>query len=152
MSMLWLLPQYIIMTLGEVRFEIQKKDPVLEIFFQVMYSVTGLQFSYTQAPESMRSVLQGCWQLTVAFGNLITTIIVGASIFKRQTYEFALFAGLMFLDMVIFMWLGIRYKAIPLEELEKIDEEERQKTLDAENKKKGDSIEFPGTSREAKID
>lgn len=37
-SMLWLIPQYVIMTLGEV-----------------MYSVTGLQFSYSEAPESMRS-------------------------------------------------------------------------------------------------
>lgn len=37
-SMLWLIPQYVIMTLGEV-----------------MYSVTGLQFSYNEAPESMRS-------------------------------------------------------------------------------------------------
>lgn len=64
-----------------------------------MYSVTGLQFSYTQAPESMRSVLQGCWQLTVAVGNLIVTIIVGAKFFNSQVYEFALFAGLMFVDM-----------------------------------------------------
>lgn len=59
-NMLWLVPQYVIMTLGEV-----------------MYSVTGLQFSYTQAPDSMKSVIQGFWLLTVAVGNLIVTVIVG---------------------------------------------------------------------------
>jgi len=45
-----------------------------------MFSVTGLQFSYTQAPDSMKSVIQGCWQLTVAVGNIIVTIVVGMEI------------------------------------------------------------------------
>lgn len=111
-----------------------------------MYSVTGLQFSYTQAPESMRSVLQGCWLLTVAFGNLIVTIVVGAKFFNSQTYEFALFAGLMFLDMGIFMWLAIRYKAIPLDVLDQIDEDES--ALKSEEKQEKDPMDFPGTSGE----
>lgn len=34
-----------------------------------------------------------------------------------------MFAGLMFLDMIIFMWLAKRYKAIPLAELDRVDEE-----------------------------
>lgn len=96
MHMLWLLPQYIIMTLGEV-----------------MYSVTGLAFSYAEAPVSMKSVLQSCWLLTVAFGNVIDIIIIGARGFKSQAHEFFLFAGLMFVDMVIFMILAYRYKSIP---------------------------------------
>lgn len=86
--------------------------------------------------------------MTVGVGNLITTIIVGARIFKSQTYEFALFAGLMFLDMILFAWLAIRFKAIPLEELEKIDQE--QEALEQEEKKS--TLEFPETSREARID
>jgi solute carrier family 15 (oligopeptide transporter), member 1 len=135
LSMLWLIPQYVIMTLGEV-----------------MFSVTGLQFSFTQAPESMKSVLQGCWQLTVGFGNLITTLIVFASIFKSQTLEFALFAGLMFVDMAVFAWLAYRFKGISLDEIKKIEEEEEQ-TL--HNSEKKEPLEFPGTSdgtREARID
>lgn len=50
MNMLWLFPQYIVMTLGEV-----------------MFSITGLQFSFTQAPESMKSVLQGCWMVNLKY-------------------------------------------------------------------------------------
>lgn len=106
-----------------------------------MYSITGLQFSYTQAPESMRSVLQGCWLLTIAVGNLIVTIIVGAKFFDSQIYEFALFAGLMFIDMAVFIWLAIRYKAIPLEELENLDQEERVV------QEKRDSLDIAGKSR-----
>lgn len=96
MHMLWLLPQYIIMTLGEV-----------------MYSVTGLAFSYAEAPVSMKSVLQSCWLLTVAFGNVIDIIIIGAKGFSSQAHEFFLFSGLMFVDMIIFMILAYRYKSIP---------------------------------------
>lgn len=96
MHMLWLLPQYVIMTLGEV-----------------MYSVTGLAFSYAEAPVSMKSVLQSCWLLTVAFGNVIDIIIIGAKGFSSQAHEFFLFAGLMFVDMIIFMYLAYRYKSVP---------------------------------------
>lgn len=46
LHMLWLLPQYVVITAGEV-----------------MFSVTGLEFSFTQAPQSMKSVLQAAWLL-----------------------------------------------------------------------------------------
>jgi solute carrier family 15 oligopeptide transporter 1 len=88
-----------------------------------MFSVTGLEFSFTQAPESMKSVLQGCWQLTVAFGNLIVVFLVGINIFPQQSSEFLLFAGLMFVDMGIFAILAYYYKPISLEELDKIDDD-----------------------------
>ncbi|XP_017472601.1 PREDICTED: peptide transporter family 1-like [Rhagoletis zephyria] len=92
-SIFWLIPQYVIMTLGEV-----------------MFSVTGLEFSYAQAPLTMKSVLQACWLLTVAFGNLIVVIIAELSLFDSQADEFFLFAGLMFVDMIIFIFVAYRYK------------------------------------------
>lgn len=61
--------------------------------------------------------------MTVAVGNLIVVIIAGAKFFESQVIEFFLFAGLMFLDMIIFSWLAYRYKSIPLEELDKIDDD-----------------------------
>lgn len=70
MHMMWLLPQYIIITIAEV-----------------MFSVTGLQFAFTQAPKSMKSLLQAGWLLTVAFGNLIVVIISEVSIFDRQVSD-----------------------------------------------------------------
>jgi len=92
MNILWLVPQYVIMTLGEV-----------------MFSVTGLGFSYSQSPPSMKSVLQACWLLTVAFGNVIVVIIAEAALFDSQASEFFLFAGLMFADMLIFMVMAYYY-------------------------------------------
>ncbi|XP_055389660.1 peptide transporter family 1-like [Condylostylus longicornis] len=90
--MLWQLPQYIIITAGEV-----------------MFSVTGLEFSFTQAPQSMKSVLQACWLLTVAIGNLLVVFIAEFIKFHSQAFEFFAFAALMVLDMGIFILLALRY-------------------------------------------
>jgi len=95
---LWLLPQYVVITVGEI-----------------MFSITGLEFSYSQAPESMKSVLQACWLLTVAFGNIIVIIVAEAKAFN-QAGEFFMFAILMILDMIVFAWLAYRY--IPREQRE----------------------------------
>ncbi|XP_041987142.1 peptide transporter family 1 isoform X2 [Aricia agestis] len=94
---LWLVPQYVIMTMGEV-----------------MFSVTGLEFSFTQAPASMKSVLQSVWLLTVAFGNLIVVLIVEGNFLDAQWKEFFLFAGLMMLDMLIFTAMALKYKYVEL--------------------------------------
>ncbi|XP_018302584.1 peptide transporter family 2 isoform X2 [Mycetomoellerius zeteki] len=110
LHMAWMLPQYIIITMAEV-----------------MFSVTGLQFAFTQAPVSMKSLLQAGWLLSVAFGNLIVVIVKGAHPFERLVYEIFLYAGLMAVVMVIFAVMTIFYKyvempeedndvAIPLEE------------------------------------
>lgn len=96
-NMLWIIPQYVIMTLGEV-----------------MYSITGLEFSFTQAPQSMKSVLTGCWMLTIAFGNLVIVFIAELKFFDNQMWEFLMFACLMWVDMLLFGFLAYRYKAIPI--------------------------------------
>ncbi len=75
-----------------------------------MFSVTGLEFSYTQAPESMKSVLQACWLLAVAFGNIIVVIVAEVSFFDSQASEFFLFSGCMALNVVLFIWLASRYR------------------------------------------
>lgn len=67
MHLFWLLPQYIVITMAEV-----------------LFSVTGLEFAFTQSPSSMKSLMQSSWLLTVAFGNLIVVIIAEVSFFDRQ--------------------------------------------------------------------
>ncbi|KAL0280095.1 UNVERIFIED_CONTAM: hypothetical protein PYX00_001486 [Menopon gallinae] len=92
---LWLIPQYVVITAGEI-----------------MFSVTGLEFSFTQAPVSMKSLMQAAWLFTTAVGNLVVVIIAKAKVFSSQKYEFLLFGGLMFLDMVIFALMAMKYKYV----------------------------------------
>lgn len=77
---------------------------------EVMFSVTGLEFAYSQAPTSMKSVLQACWLLTVAFGNVIVVIIAETKFFQSQANEFFLFAVLMVIDMAVFGLIAMRYE------------------------------------------
>ena len=35
-----------------------------------MVSITGLEFSYTQAPNSMKSSVMALWLFAIALGNL----------------------------------------------------------------------------------
>jgi len=88
---LWLIPQYFVITASEI-----------------MISVTGLEFSYSQAPDSMKSVVQAAWLLTVAFGNIIVIIVASAKALD-QASEFFMFAILMMLDMFFLMFLAYRY-------------------------------------------
>lgn len=104
----------------------------------------------------MKSVLQAAWLLTVSFGNLIVVIIAEAEFFERQvsqmylldfkikfykfnffaltnfnhsfqSMEFFLFAVLMFVDMVAFAALAVRYKYVDQIEAEKIAYEASEK-------------------------
>lgn len=75
-----------------------------------MFSVTGLEFSFTQAPSSMKSVLQAFWLLTVTFGNIYVVIIAKIKLFEKQSGEFFFFAGLMVLNILLFIYLAMKYK------------------------------------------
>ena len=71
---------------------------------EVMVSVTGLEFSYTQAPKRMKSLIMGFWLFTVALGNKLVAILAGFQGMPWVTF-FWTFAGLMAGAAVIF---GIR--------------------------------------------
>lgn len=57
----------------------------------------------------MKSVMQSAWLLTIASGNLIVAIIAKAKFFSDQSSEFFLFAALMFVDIIIFIWMANSY-------------------------------------------
>ena len=57
---------------------------ILFYFFQVMTSATGLEFAYTQAPPSMKSVVQSFWLLTTCFGNIIDIFLVEIKLSPTQ--------------------------------------------------------------------
>lgn len=120
--MLWLIPQYIIITGAEV-----------------MFSITGLEFSYSQAPVSMKSLLTGMFLLTTAVGNLIIVIIESAKIFEKQSNDFFLYTGLMVADILLFTFMAMRYKYVKLDDS---DNEELNKE-EPEEKKLSNGIENP---------
>ncbi|XP_045725605.1 solute carrier family 15 member 1 isoform X2 [Mirounga angustirostris] len=108
------IPQYFLLTCGEV-----------------VFSITGLEFSYSQAPSNMKSVLQAGWLLTVAVGNIIVLIIAGAGQISQQWAEYILFAALLLAVCVIFAIMARFYTYINPAEIEaQFDNEDEKKNLE----------------------
>ncbi len=76
---------------------------------EVMVSITGLEFAYTQAPRAMKSTIMSFWLLTVAFGNMLDGIIAKLNVFTGSG-EFYFFAALMGFVSLIFVWSATRYQ------------------------------------------
>ena len=92
-SVLWQLPQYIIVSCGEI-----------------LFSITGLEFAFAEAPQSMKAVVQAGWLLTVAVGSLIVIIVAESSFFKRQRDEFFFFAAMMGVVCLLFVYIASKYR------------------------------------------
>lgn len=51
----------------------------------------------------MKTVSSALWLLTIAFGNLIDLVLMSSMhIFNYQSHEFLFYAGLLFVDLVLF--------------------------------------------------
>ena len=90
-SVLWQIIPFLVITMAEV-----------------MVSITGLQFAYTQAPRSMKSTIMSMWLLTVFFGNIITAWVAKVNTFDGGNF-FMFFAVLMAVFGIIFVWMAKNY-------------------------------------------
>ena len=79
---------------------------------EIMVSVSGLSFAYSQAPPSMKSVLQSLWLMTVAVGNLLVVIVAETKFVKDQVYEYLTFTGLILLATIAFCVISYFYEYV----------------------------------------
>jgi len=77
---------------------------------EVMVSVTGLSFAYTQAPKEMKSTIMSLWLMTTAFGNLLTAVVSSLNPFESGAKEFYFYAVLMLIVAFIFAFMASRYR------------------------------------------
>lgn len=96
---------------------------LLSYFFltsgEVMVSITGLEFSYTQAPKTMKSVIMALWFLAVAIGNLFTGLVNQLIIILKDKYKvewldgagyYWFFTILMTIAAVAFVFVAANYR------------------------------------------
>lgn len=98
-NIVWQLGGYIIMTAAEI-----------------LVSITALEFSYTQAPRRMKSVVMGAFLMSVALGNLFTAAVNfliqnpdGTSALDGPSY-YLFFASTMAVTAILFIPVAIWYK------------------------------------------
>ena len=99
MNIIWQLGGYVLMTAAEI-----------------LVSITALEFSYTQAPKKMKSIVMGAFFLSVSLGNLFTAAVNvfiqnpdGTSKFEGPSY-YLFFAATMALTAILFVPVAIWYK------------------------------------------
>ena len=83
-SILWQVVPYFIITLAEV-----------------LVSITGLEFAYSQAPKRMKSTIMGFWLLSIAIGNVFVSLLAEFGRLPLVQF-FWVFAGLMLLAGAMF--------------------------------------------------
>ena len=83
---------------------------------EVMVSITGLEFSYTQAPKTMKSLVMGMFFLSISLGNLLPFVVNrvienadGSSKLPGASYYW-FFTVLMLLTAVCFIPVAARYR------------------------------------------
>ena len=83
---------------------------------EVMISVTCLEFSYTQAPKTMKSLVFGLFMASVAIGNLFTSLVNifilnedGSSKLEGPDY-YLFFAGAMLVTAIIYIPVAMKYR------------------------------------------
>ena len=83
---------------------------------EVLVSITCLEFSYTQAPNKMKSLIMGFFMLSVSIGNIFTAMVNafiqnpdGSSKLEGASY-FYFFAGTMMVTSMLFLLVLKYYK------------------------------------------
>lgn len=77
---------------------------------EVMVSITGLEFAYTQAPKTMKGTIMSLWLLTISAGNFFTGVVSQLNPFTSGAAEFFFYGGLVFVVSFLFVAIAVRYK------------------------------------------
>ncbi|MFY9925885.1 MAG: POT family MFS transporter [Opitutaceae bacterium] len=95
----WQLPAYALVTAGEI-----------------MVSITSLEFSYTQAPKTMKSIVMAVYLWSITAGNAFTALVHvfiqnpdGTLKLSGASY-YLFFAGLSVASAVVFAFFASRYR------------------------------------------
>ncbi|CAJ0917094.1 unnamed protein product, partial [Mesorhabditis belari] len=91
-NILWQVPQIVVITAGEI-----------------LFSITGYEFAYSQCAPSMKAVVQAAWLFTTAIGDTIIVLITLWSPFDNMATMFFAYAGVMAVVIVLFAFMSHFY-------------------------------------------
>ena len=83
---------------------------------EILVSITCLEFSYTQAPKKMKSLIMAVYYLSISLGNAFTAAV---NVFIQNPDEsvklsgadyYLFFAGVMLITAIVFIFVALRYR------------------------------------------
>ncbi|KAI9762450.1 MAG: peptide transporter ptr2 [Chaenotheca gracillima] len=92
-------------------------------FAEIFFSITGLEYAYTKAPPSMKSVVMSMFLLTNAFGSALGIALSPTAEDPKLTTTYASLGGVMFVTAVVFFLCFRKYNSAE-EKLNRLDAED----------------------------
>ncbi|CAH0716480.1 unnamed protein product, partial [Brenthis ino] len=92
LQLVCIVPQYVLVSMAEI-----------------MFAVSGLEFSFTEAPKSMKTITIAAWYMSVAIGNLIVILVAQTKTFESRATEFFVYAGVLTAAMLLFLRMAQGY-------------------------------------------
>ncbi|CAH2091444.1 unnamed protein product [Euphydryas editha] len=77
---------------------------------EVLFAVTGNEFAFKEAPESMKAVMTAVWLLTEAAGNVIIIVITRLFANYEQETQSFIFTGMIFISISVFHFMAKGYQ------------------------------------------
>ncbi|PAV75579.1 hypothetical protein WR25_12590 [Diploscapter pachys] len=77
-NILWQVPQIVVITAAEI-----------------LFSITGYEFAYSQSAPSMKALVQALWLFTTSIGDSIIVLITALNLFSNMATEFFVYAALL---------------------------------------------------------
>ncbi|EGG23769.1 hypothetical protein DFA_05904 [Cavenderia fasciculata] len=87
------IPQYFIMAIAEL-----------------LVTVPGLEFAYSHAPASHKSLIMSGWLIAISLGNLFVVLVVDGFQIAVQWHEYLFFAGCTLIFSFVFVFIAYRFK------------------------------------------
>jgi len=132
---------------GTVNIGLQIPQIVIMAFAEILISITGLEFAYSQSPPQMKSLIMSMWLITVSIGNLFDTFVIALiKLSFWQSYLF--FSCCMFGFCLLFVFISIKYKPIEINYNDAISATQMNNL----NNPSYDQIENNGTSSSMEFD
>lgn len=97
-SIWWQVPQYVVISVSEI-----------------LVSITGLEFAFSQAPPDMKSTILAFFFLTMTLGDLATAVLYDACRARLSlAVTLCVFAALLAAAGLVFIAIAVAYKPRPL--------------------------------------
>ncbi|XP_023221491.1 peptide transporter family 2-like [Centruroides sculpturatus] len=93
LSILLQIPQYTLLAAGEA-----------------MFYISAMEFGYSEAPTSMKSIIQSCFFLDSALANFMILIVQQMKFLGKESHKLFIYFGLAVLDIMVLILVAYKYK------------------------------------------
>ena len=97
---------------GEVPIIAQLPQIFIMSVAEILVSVTGLEFAYTESPEELKAIITALFLATTGFGDLLAGLLYQILSGTNHTVMFILFSCLMGFNLILFWFVARGFRSL----------------------------------------